>query len=1285
MVKSLGRRNNSGKSRRSPLRSKRRKGSLRGSKNKLIGGTVPAYDEDEANKCTMMNEGDTLFTRRAPVFGAVKNYKNDANLALSKLIGWDGNVPRGSAILGLGGKGKVCKEKVIEIMVTYFVKPLALLTPFHHILGEESPFTSRPETNTLFYEQFNKETEEILNELFNHNTDSTADMFNTSNPDFPFNPTEKFQIKIELFENPVIPGPYHGFFSNFNKIIYGKLQGILNDVKKDKLIEFKQTKLGKLICATKTLEGWDGEKLNIHGQLCNKIKDLNAEGTPPKSSPMGTGTGTETEEEGQEQEAESSEEPTTKQKQALDTIVKGIMEACKKRLGDEEKELTESRDNDRNNISSAITNLMDKDSIDTFFDTLGDVDEEKRQNNLRKYPLSGDIIEEILQYNTRKYLKKVCNSKYPEEFSNIIPLTGNRLNRHYCNRGKDETIEEWYYGKDVDEWAELKAFSGKGIDIRLPMYDLFAEMDKTGLSPKQSKYMKSVERWSDIIDKIRNKSNSSLNSDNIKKLIYKAEMDWISIEQQSSPNLGMPEISQDIKRILLSTDTINDGKIEDKYRRKLNRIATDEDTHGVTETDFNNLIVQFDAITKEREVRTQAYVLKVRGETEQLITVEAAREKLRAETKQLEAVQAQQKRESDQKHAIKQKALVYKHHKDLAKIDAELKTSSNDPEFNDIVERKVKQLLVSAKEKEETNKTEKVPAEKQLKINKEDVLQSGDNHTAHRSNIAKNPRRAGHRGGAGSDDFLINDDMGLDSLNRLIKHYKDLMDALQNNRDSFSDRIRIYNLRRVSLKKLIRNELASTNDGAEEAYFVNLDDQVLGKLESLISIHVGFCNLPIYNFDMWHMAIAGPSGCGKTSFVRKYFNILKKLNIISQGINDFEHYTVNDLIGSNRQDTQDKVLEAIKKSYSGLLFIDEAHSLGSPWGAGEITAFVQTLMTKVLENRNKSWKDAGGGGIITDCPPVLVIAGYSDDPNENLPALLDNAIVCPDFPAPCTHDPKHEDANIGTENFKSDSGFGKRFRHNRITLPPTGKKALATKVFNELSGTIKKHFNPTEKEEDNKINQLEAFLKKEKYFGETFWNKYNARGVDILIEKLLEPIIQVGESTVLQNIQTLEKFIDNTIFSDETKKKEWIAIFNTIDVSKYNKYSKKRPPDGRSTLNPGELLEWNKASIASKQIRDKDLDGNTRGGKTWDQSFDQDKAKLEELNTNGILPPEITEEYMLLRSGRKIRRGGSRKRTKRKQSLRKTKRKTKRKSNKRKTLKKQNKRISKKSRTLKKA
>jgi SpoVK/Ycf46/Vps4 family AAA+-type ATPase len=122
------------------------------------------------------------------------------------------------------------------------------------------------------------------------------------------------------------------------------------------------------------------------------------------------------------------------------------------------------------------------------------------------------------------------------------------------------------------------------------------------------------------------------------------------------------------------------------------------------------------------------------------------------------------------------------------------------------------------------------------------------------------------------------------------------------------------------------------------------------------------------NSDMLHTVIQGPPGVGKSMLGEIIGEIYFTLNIIEQYDGDNQYkFTIakrSDLIGQYLGQTAAKTQSVIDKSLGGVLFIDEAYSLGNTEGKDSYSKeCIDTINQNLTEKKNEL---------------LVIIAGYQE-------------------------------------------------------------------------------------------------------------------------------------------------------------------------------------------------------------------------------------------------------------------------------------------------------------------
>lgn len=120
------------------------------------------------------------------------------------------------------------------------------------------------------------------------------------------------------------------------------------------------------------------------------------------------------------------------------------------------------------------------------------------------------------------------------------------------------------------------------------------------------------------------------------------------------------------------------------------------------------------------------------------------------------------------------------------------------------------------------------------------------------------------------------------------------------------------------------------------------------------------------NNDLLHTVIEGEPGTGKTEFAEKLAKIYLKLGILKNNI--FKKVKRSDLIAGYLGQTAIKTSNIIEECKGGVLFIDEAYSLGNAEGKDGKDSFSKECIDILNQSLTEFKSDF-----------ICIIAGYSDD------------------------------------------------------------------------------------------------------------------------------------------------------------------------------------------------------------------------------------------------------------------------------------------------------------------
>ena len=125
-------------------------------------------------------------------------------------------------------------------------------------------------------------------------------------------------------------------------------------------------------------------------------------------------------------------------------------------------------------------------------------------------------------------------------------------------------------------------------------------------------------------------------------------------------------------------------------------------------------------------------------------------------------------------------------------------------------------------------------------------------------------------------------------------------------------------------------------------------------------------NIDNKNNDMLHSVIEGPPGVGKTEVAKILGEIYRNLGILSN--DKFKSVKRSDLIGGYLGQTAIKTQKVLDECDGGVLFIDEAYSLGNSEGKDSYSKECIDTLTRHLSENKKNF--------------ICIIAGYKESLNE---------------------------------------------------------------------------------------------------------------------------------------------------------------------------------------------------------------------------------------------------------------------------------------------------------------
>ena len=134
------------------------------------------------------------------------------------------------------------------------------------------------------------------------------------------------------------------------------------------------------------------------------------------------------------------------------------------------------------------------------------------------------------------------------------------------------------------------------------------------------------------------------------------------------------------------------------------------------------------------------------------------------------------------------------------------------------------------------------------------------------------------------------------------------------------------------------------------------------------------------NDDLLHTAIYGEPGIGKTEFAQKLAKIYLKMGVLKNNI--FRRVRRGDLIAGYLGQTSLKTAEVLKSVRGGVLFIDEAYSIGNSSGKDTQDSYSKECLDLINQSLTEMRED-------DDKYFILMIAGYKDELKRNFFGMND--------------------------------------------------------------------------------------------------------------------------------------------------------------------------------------------------------------------------------------------------------------------------------------------------------
>lgn len=191
-----------------------------------------------------------------------------------------------------------------------------------------------------------------------------------------------------------------------------------------------------------------------------------------------------------------------------------------------------------------------------------------------------------------------------------------------------------------------------------------------------------------------------------------------------------------------------------------------------------------------------------------------------------------------------------------------------------------------------------------------------------------------------------------------IENLDDLLKLIDSN--PLDDSVE-YNVNVESLHKIKPYLMRLKNMIGMKSLKKNIVDQLLYYIQDF---HLGGKGMS--RGDYLHTVIYGPPGTGKTHIAKIIGKIFSKLGILKKGV--FKKVTRSDLIAGYLGQTALKTRDVINECLDGVLFIDEAYSLGNPEKKDSFSKECIDTLCEALSNHKENL--------------MVIIAGYESELND---------------------------------------------------------------------------------------------------------------------------------------------------------------------------------------------------------------------------------------------------------------------------------------------------------------
>ena len=210
----------------------------------------------------------------------------------------------------------------------------------------------------------------------------------------------------------------------------------------------------------------------------------------------------------------------------------------------------------------------------------------------------------------------------------------------------------------------------------------------------------------------------------------------------------------------------------------------------------------------------------------------------------------------------------------------------------------------------------------------------------------------------------------VEKVNYEIKRYR-------KNKDSFDDYNTLKLIKSIkSIKDIIKLESKwqsiRHNTQLQKLYYLisplkKLDNMIgLDDLKAEVMKKIIYYLQNPHNEEYLHTILSGPPGVGKTEVAKIYAEIFQKLGILKN--KSFIEVKRDQLVGEYLGQTAPKTRKVLESAMGGVIFIDEAYSLGNPEKRDSFSKECIDMINQFLSEYKNDF--------------MMIVAGYDDELNK---------------------------------------------------------------------------------------------------------------------------------------------------------------------------------------------------------------------------------------------------------------------------------------------------------------